>query len=59
MRTWIKYKDPYKLFLRIYEQSKDGYLSEIEKYDNDKNLIYKKQFKFKGVLAKILFFFAG
>lgn len=58
-RTWIKYKDPYKLFLRIYEQSKDGYLSEIEKYDNDKNLIYKKQFKFKGVLAKILFFFAG
>ena len=56
--TWIKYKQKGKILLRIYAQKQNQYSSEIEKYDKNKNLIYKKQYKFKGILAHILFWLA-
>ena len=30
-------------------------ITEIEKFDRNKNLIYKHQYKFKGILPKIFF----
>ena len=56
--TWIKYKQKGKILLRVYAQKQNQYSSEIEKYDKNKNLIYKKQYKFKGILAHILFWLA-
>ena len=32
--------------------------TEIEKFDEKENSIYKKQYKFKGILAHILFWLA-
>ena len=57
-RTWIKYTKNYSIRLRIYDKMQDGFNTEIEKYDKDKKLIYKKQYKFKGILAHILFWLA-
>lgn len=54
-KTWVKYPKDGKMFLRIYAEKQNGYYSEIEKFDKNKNLIYKHQYKFKGILPKIFF----
>lgn len=54
-KTWVKYPKDGKMFLRIYAKKQNGYYSEIEKFDKNKNLIYKHQYKFKGILPKIFF----
>lgn len=41
-----------------YKQANNGFYTLLLKYDYDKNLIYKKQYKFKGILAHILFWLA-
>ena len=52
-------KNDVVVVLRVYSDKKENkYLSEIEKFDSDRNSIYKKQYKFKGILAQILFWFA-
>ena len=51
----FRYTKTHEYILRQYEAPEDGILSEIEKYDLENNLIYKKQYKFKGLLSKILF----
>ena len=57
-KKWIKYNKLYIIGLKTYTKKQDGYFSEIEKYDMNKNLIYKKHYKFKGILAHILFWLA-
>ena len=58
-KTWGKInKKDEELRLRIYAKLEDGYFSIIEKLDKDNNKIYEKKYKFKGILARILYFFA-
>lgn len=59
-KTKLKYlENSNVVVLRIYSNKKENkYFSEIEKFDKNKNSIYKKQYKFKGILAHILFWFA-
>ena len=57
-KTWIKYIKNYQIRLRIYTQKQGEIYTEIEKYDKNKNLIYKKQYQFKGILAHTLFWLA-
>ncbi len=58
-KTWGKInKKDEELRLRIYAKLEDGYFSIIEKLDKDKNKIYERKYKFKGILARILYFFA-
>ena len=57
--AYIKYlKNGNRILLRKYNKLQEGIFSEIEKSDKDKNSIYKKQYKFKGILAHILFWLA-
>ena len=46
------------LYLREYEKPKNKIYSEITKFDKEYKIVYLKQYKFKGLLAKILFWFA-
>ena len=59
-KTKSKYlKNDNIIVLRIYSNIVENkYFSEIEKYDKSKNLIYTKQYKFKGIMAHILFWLA-
>ena len=57
-KVWFKYAKGFQIRLRIYTQKQDGYYSEIIKYDKDENQICKKQYKFKGIIAHILFWLA-
>ncbi|MBP3925077.1 hypothetical protein J6E39_07550 [bacterium] len=56
----IKYlKNDNIIILRLYFKKQNAnYFSEIEKFDKNKNVVYKKRYKFKGLLAYILFWFA-
>lgn len=55
-KSYFKYtKMNNMIILREYTKPNNNVYSEIEKYDLDNNLIYKKQYKFKGLLAKIIF----
>lgn len=57
-KSWIKYIDDYGIRLTIYDQMQDGFNTEIEKLDRDKNLISKKQYKVNYAIAKFLFMIA-
>lgn len=59
-KTKSKYlKNDVVVVLRVYSDKKENkYLSEIEKFDSDGNSIQEKQYKFKGILAHILFWLA-
>ena len=53
-----KYYDETVITLKTYGNNMSSNYTEIKKYDKNNNLIYKKQYKFKGILAQILFWFA-
>lgn len=50
----VKYTKNGSIIFRIYAESQDGYNIEIEKYDNNKKLISKKQYYLVRLFAKIL-----
>jgi len=52
------FKDNSYIRLREYKKPQDKILAEITKFDKDKKILYTKQYKFKGLLAKILFWLA-
>lgn len=57
--AWEKYnKKDEKIKLKTYEKKQEGYHAILTKYDKDENEIYEKKYKFKGILARILYFFA-
>ena len=56
---FIKYYQDYYVKLYTYANSQNGYYSTIKKCDNNGNLVYSKKYKFKGILAHILFWLAG
>ena len=60
LKAKTKYlKNDDAIVLRIYSNRKENkYFSEIEKFDSNRNSLYKKQYKFKGILAHILFWLA-
>ena len=56
-KTRVKYTKNHQIILRIYSKKQDGYNTEIEKYDNDKNLVYKKSYNLNYLIARFLFLF--
>ena len=57
--AWEKYnKKDEKIKLKTYEKPQEGYRAILSKYDKDGNGIYEKKYKFKGILARLLYFFA-
>lgn len=57
--AYIKYlKNGSRILLRKYNKLQGRIFSEIEKFDKENKSVYKKQYKFKGILAHILFWFA-
>lgn len=55
---FIKYYQDYYVKLYTYVNPQNGYYSTIKKCDNNDNLVYSKKYKFKGLLAHILFWLA-
>ena len=52
------FKDENFIYLREYEKSENKIYSEITKVNKDNEILYTKQYKFKGLFAKILFWLA-
>ncbi|MCI5888747.1 MAG: hypothetical protein MRZ62_04425, partial [Brachyspira sp.] len=55
---FIKYYQNCYIKLYTYANSQNGFYSTIKKCDNNDNLVYSKKYKFKGILAHILFWLA-
>ena len=57
---WKKNKKGEKIALRIYEKMQNNeYISTVEKYTPDKELIYSKKYKTKWIIPRLIYFFTN